>query len=101
MTAMPYTHWAYFDTEEAACKCGDELTARFDILCTVDPPNEPDEYFPWPGTKWLLRGARNVDLDTDWHAPVETVVVAHGGKYDGGEATYSLHTGEPIRAADS
>ncbi|WP_206779374.1 hypothetical protein, partial [Frankia sp. EI5c] len=76
MNTEPYTHWAYFTTEEAARKCADDLTARFDALCAVDPPMPPTERYPIPDTKWLLRAARNVDTDTDWHAPVEAVVIA-------------------------
>lgn len=91
---MPYTHWAYFDNEDDARLCADDLAAMFDALCAVDPPLDAE-------SDWLLRAARNVDTDTDWHVPVEALVEAYGGKYDGGEATYHKGTGEPIRAADS
>lgn len=75
---IPYTHWAYFTDRAAAEACAKELDAQFDCLTSVDR-NYDD-------TQWLLLAGRTVDIDTNWHAPVEEVVERHGGRYDGGES---------------
>ena len=77
---IPYTHWAYFERIEDAASCGAELeqdpaTNLVYIETAVDGSPSP----------WLLRAARTVSTETDWHEPIKPIVERHGGLYDYGE----------------
>lgn len=89
---LPYTHWAYFPSEESARTCAEDLP---DYVTKVDHPlRERDleyaEENPGTGTEWLLRAGRDVPVGglLQRHDEVEAIVTKHGGIYDGGEATY-------------
>lgn len=85
---VPYTHWSYFTDLAAARACAGELDARFDCLTAVDPSaGRPGE--------WLLRAARTVNIDTDWHSEIAAVVERRGGFYDGGEACMFVPPANP------
>lgn len=83
---IPYTHWAYFDDEASARNCAADLA---DYVTRI---REPWEEVP----DWLLLAGRDVPVDglVERHHEVEAIVVRHGGRYDGGEATYMA--GEPV-----
>lgn len=87
---IPYTHWAYFKDEKTARECAADLAE-----CGFYQ-NVRRSYVPQPGEGWLMRASREVPIDdlVDRHAMVEEVVNSHGGVYDGGEATVSVHSGE-------
>jgi hypothetical protein len=77
---IPYTHWAYFETEEKAQAC---VKALGEYVTRIDPPIESD-------SQWLLRAGRDVEIGglAQRHDEVEAIVVAHGGLYDFGESGY-------------
>ncbi|KIZ16866.1 ribonuclease E inhibitor RraB [Streptomyces natalensis] len=83
---IPYTHWAYFSDEAGARRCAQALP---DFVTRVRKAAE--------GGEWLLLAGRDVVRDRlpERHREVEEIVTRHGGKYDGGEATY-LGTGQPV-----
>ncbi len=87
MSIIPYTHWAYFLDEATARRCAGDLA---DFVTRVREPL-PDS------TEWLLLAGRDVSIDrlVERHGEVAAIVERHGGKYDGGEATY-LGAGRPI-----
>jgi len=118
VTIIPYTHWMYFAEREAAERCAAEL-ASLDFLCGVDhrPPLSAEERAqlvaqqpaladlpdPPPHGEWLLRAAREVEVDEmiERHERVEALVTRHGGFYDGGESgLFDPRTGEPVQQAD-
>jgi hypothetical protein len=118
VTIIPYTHWMYFADREAAERCAAEL-ASLDFLCGVDhrPPLSAEERAQLvaqqpaladlpdspPHGEWLLRAAREVEVDEmiERHDIVEAIVTRHGGFYDGGESgLFDPRTGEPVRQAD-
>lgn len=74
---IPYTHWMYFPDEQSAQKCASALP---EYRARVDPPLEGRE-------EWLLRAARETTNLLQRHKEVESIVVMHGGCYDGGETT--------------
>ena len=78
---IPYTHWAYFPSEETARHCAGELA---DYVTRVDKPQPEDD------GEWLLRAGRDVRIDalSDRHDEVAAIVERHGGTYDYGEVTY-------------
>ncbi len=88
----PYTHWAYFTAEQAARRCAEELTAA-GYLCMVDPPGFDPASVDRPvepsTTEWVLRAAGPEVLEPGdaraMRSPVKTIVLRHGGDYDGGE----------------
>lgn len=87
MSNIPYTHWAYFPDEATARRCAQDLA---DYITRVREP--------LPGSiDWLLLAGRDVSIDhlIARHGEVAAIVERHGGKYDGGEATY-LGTGRPV-----
>lgn len=83
---IPYTHWAYFSDEAGARHCAQGLP---DFVTRVRRAADDHE--------WLLLAGRDVSVDRllERHREVEEIVTRHGGKYDGGEATY-LGKGQPI-----
>jgi hypothetical protein len=86
---IPYTHWTYFTDLDAAERCRAELV---DLGFEVAPVKWA-EFNELSGAPWLLRAARLVDLDVDYHAEFEAIVTRFGGDYDGGEATFDPETG--------
>ena len=114
VTIIPYTHWMYFAERESAERCAAEL-ASLDFLCGVDhrPPLGAEERTQLPALAdlpdsppqgdWLLRAAREVEVDEmiERHERLEAIVTRHGGFYDGGESgLFDPRTGEPVRQAD-
>lgn len=108
----------YFADREAAERCAAEL-ASLDFLCGVDhrPPLSAEERAQLvaqqpaladlpdslPHGEWLLRAAREVEVDEmiERHDRMEAIVTRHGGFYDGGESgLFDPRTGEPVRQAD-
>jgi hypothetical protein len=81
-SVIPYTHWSYFPSREAAEECKPELDA-LDCLVGIERIEHPLD-----GKPWLLRAARNVEVDllVERHAEVKAIVERHGGFYDGGES---------------
>ncbi|MFF0629779.1 hypothetical protein [Streptomyces sp. NPDC004296] len=83
---IPYTHWAYFSDEADARRCTQALP---DFVTRIRKAAS--------GHEWLLLAGRDVAPGRlpERHREVEEIVTRHGGKYDGGEATY-LGTGRPV-----
>jgi hypothetical protein len=75
---FPYTHWAYFEREEDAERCKAELEPDCRLVFVERQATEI-------GPPFLLRAARLVSTETDWHAPIEAIVERYGGLYDFGE----------------
>lgn len=89
---LPYAHFCYMPTEEAARACAAQLDAA-DFLVAFRRLDE-DDIVEWRGNPyaWILGAAKPVLIDdlVARHDEVKHIVAAHGGYYDGGEATYVL-----------
>lgn len=88
MSVIPYTHWAYFPDEAGARRCARDLA---DYVTRIREPL-PD------GIEWLLLAGRDVEIDhlVARHGEVAAIVTRHGGRYDGGEATYDTAAGGAV-----
>jgi hypothetical protein len=82
---LNYTHWAYFPDRASAEACAAEFTSALDCLVELDPPHETCD-------AWQMRATRSFPHDEleDRHAEAERIVEKHGGRYDGGESTWSV-----------
>jgi hypothetical protein len=103
---IPYTHWSYWRDRDSAERCRAELADLGfrvgQVERAVDPePGEPPS--PLDGMPWLLRAARQVEVDEfeTQEAHVRAVVERFGGFYDYGEMTCEVNVPDSLDQDDT